>query len=158
MHGVKGDATEEHHKHWIRLNSLEFNSGHEVDTTTGQVEDRIAGTGFVNEILASKDMDSASAHLFKSTCKGEGETVEIHVTRTGSTHDKSEVVYLKYHLHHALLTHYSLSAADKDSYGELIKINFTKIEMSYTPQDEAIKGVSPQLVSFDMAKVDGQGH
>jgi type VI secretion system secreted protein Hcp len=152
---AKGDATEKKHVKWIKASSLEFAAGRTVTTRTGRAADREAGTGHVGELTLTKEMDSASMHLFKAACVGNGERMEIHLTRAGSLDDKSEVVYLKYILENTLLTSYSFnSSGGKPS--ETLTLNFTKITMTYVPQDPAAAEASPVTVMFNQGDTTGQ--
>lgn len=142
----KGDATETEHKEWIKVDSVSFSSGRNIRTVTGRTADREASPGHISEITISKEMDTASMNLFAATCVGNGEKMEIHMTRAGTLDDKAEVVYLKYELENALLTSYSFnSSGGKPS--ETLTVNFTKITMIHTPQDPAAKADPNNTVS-----------
>lgn len=142
----KGDATEKEHKDWIKVDSVSFSSGRNIRTVTGRTADREASPGHISEITISKEMDAASMNLFAATCVGNGEKMEIHMTRAGTLDDKAEVVYLKYELENALLTSYSFnSSGGKPS--ETLTVNFTKITMIHTPQDPAAKADPNNTVS-----------
>ncbi len=145
---AKGDATEKNHKDWIKLDSISFGSGRTVKTPTGRVADRQADTGQVSEITITKDMDTSSMKLFKATCVGTGEKMELHVTRAGALAGGEEIVYLKYTLENALVTSYSFNSTGGQP-TETLTLNFTKITMAYTPQDAAAKGTGDIPVTFD---------
>jgi type VI secretion system secreted protein Hcp len=152
---AKGDATEKKHENWIKVDSVAFGSGRPVLTRTGRAEDREAGTGQVSELTITKSMDTASMNLFKATCVGKGEKMEIHLTRAGTLDDKSEVVYLKYILENALLTGYAFNSTGGQP-SETLTLNFTKVTMTYTPQDPAAAESSPITVAFNMSDTTGE--
>jgi type VI secretion system secreted protein Hcp len=151
---AKGDATEKAHTGWIKLDSIGFNSGRTVRSRTGRVADRQADVGQVGELTLTKLMDSSSMALFKSVCQGHGEALQIDVTRAGP--DKSEVVYLTYKLENALLTSYAYHTEGANP-SETLTINFTKITMTYTPQDAAAKGSGGITVSMDQETGTAEG-
>jgi type VI secretion system secreted protein Hcp len=153
---ITGDADEATHKHWIKLDSIAFESGREVYTPIGRVADRYAHRGSLGEMHLTKAMDSSSVNLFIATCASGGGTMEIVVTRAG-TEPKHEIEYLKYTLEHVLFTSYSFHSSGANPY-EALAINFTKIRMEYYPQDEGIKGEKPNKVQFDQKPGTGQGH
>jgi type VI secretion system secreted protein Hcp len=153
---AKGDATEKDHKDWIKVDSVSFSSGRTVVSKTGRMADRDTSTGQLTEITVTKEMDTASMNLFNATCVGNGEKMEIHVTRAGTLDDKSEIVYLKYELENALLTSYSFnSSGGKPS--ETLTINFTKMTMTHTPQDPAAKADPNNTVSVCQGTNKTQG-
>jgi type VI secretion system secreted protein Hcp len=153
---AKGDATEKNHTEWIKLDGLSLGSSRAVVSQTGRVADRAANTGVVGEIHLTKDMDSASMDLFMASCVGDGEDMEIDVTRAGSKQDKSEITYLKYTLKNALVTSYAFNSTGANP-SETLTINFSKITMSYTPQDAAAKGGGAIPVTFDQETGTGEG-
>jgi type VI secretion system secreted protein Hcp len=152
----KGDATEKKHNKWIKIHSVSFGSGRNVKSRTGRAADREAGTGYLGEIMINKDMDSSSVFLFKSTCAGHGEKMEIHVTRAGSGDDKSEIEYLKYVLEDALITGYSCSSTGGKP-SETLTLNFSKITMTYAPQSSSVKDESAITVSYHQGKTKAEG-
>jgi type VI secretion system Hcp family effector len=153
---AKGDATEKNHAGWIKLSGLNFSSSRAVTTRTGRVADRHATTGRLGEIHLAKDMDTASMDLFMSTCLGEGEDMEIHVTRAGSRQDKSEVVYLKYVLENALVTGYAFNSSGANP-SENLTVNYTKVTMTHTPPDAALKGTGGNNACFDQVTGAAEG-
>jgi type VI secretion system secreted protein Hcp len=158
MKSAPGDATEDKHKDgWIKCESFRFGSARQIYTPLGRAAFREGRTGRVGEIEVTKEMDSASAYLFKATCHGEGETVKLEVTRAGAGADKSEIVYLAYELSNTLVTGYSYDVSAAGITREVIRLNFTKLKMAYTPQDAkaSAKGAIP--VTFDMESGRGEG-
>jgi len=152
----KGNATEKNHTNWIKVSSFSFSSGRNVDTPTGRVADREASTGYLGEFTITKEMDSASMYLFTATCIGEGEEMEVHVTRAGTKADKSEITYLTYTLTNALITSYTFGSSG-DNPTETLTVNFTKVKEEFTPQDAAAKGSGAIPVTFDQAEGTGEG-
>jgi type VI secretion system secreted protein Hcp len=153
---AKGEVAEPSHKEWIKLDSMSFSSGRTVRTPTGRVADRQADIGHISEVHVTKDLDTASPDLFMGTCVGPGEKLEIHVTRTGSKKDATEIVYLTYELENSLLTSFSVNTSGSKP-SETVTINFTKMKMTYTPQDAAATGKGQIPVTFNQAEGKGEG-
>ena len=152
----KGDATEKNHIDWIKVASVSFGSGRQVKEGIGRDADRQVSTGQIGEVTIVKSMDTSSMNLFRATCFGSGEKMELHLTRAGELADKAEVVYLKYVLENTLLTGYAFSSTGGLP-SETVTLNFTKLTMTYTPQDAAVSGASPISVSFDKSKTTPEG-
>jgi type VI secretion system secreted protein Hcp len=151
-----GDATEKGHKKWVKCGSLSLSTNRVVDSTSGHVADRVKDNGRVSELTLTKDMDTASMNLFKSTCNGHGENMEIHVTRPGSADDKAEIVYLKYILENALVTSYAFHSAGTRPM-ETLTLNFTKITMTHVPQNAGTTPGSNNTVSHDNTETTAKG-
>jgi type VI secretion system Hcp family effector len=152
--GAKGDASEPGHKEWIKVKFLGFDSGRVVRTRLGKVANREADVGNVSEITIEKDMDPASMHLFKLTCQGHAEDMEIDFTRAGP--NKTEIKYVTYKLEHAVITGYSFNSRG-DNPTETITVHFKKITHTYFPQDTALKAKGGIHAWFDRAKVKAEG-
>ncbi len=144
--GIDGDATHDKHKKWIQVNSLQWGTGRAIMTSTGQTSGREASEPSVSEVTFSKELDASSPHLFtEATTGAAGKKVEIHLVSTGSPGD----LYLTYELTNALVSGYSVSSGG-DRPSESVSVNFTKIEMKYTPFDEKHKAGSPIPAGYDM--------
>lgn len=144
--GIDGDATHDKHKKWIDVDSLQWGTGRAIMTQTGRTSGREASEPSVSEVTFTKSLDAASAHLFtEATTGAAGKKVEIHLVSTGSPGD----IYLTYELTNALVSGYSVSSGG-DRPSESVSVNFTKIEMKYTPFDEKHKAGSPIPAGYDM--------
>ena len=145
--GIDGDATHQDHKKWIDVESLQWGAGRAIMTPTGRVMGREASEPSISEVTFTKTLDASSAHLFtESTTGAAGKKVEIHLVSTGSPGD----TYLTYELTNCLVSGYSVSSGG-DRPSESVSVNFTKIEMKYTPYDENHKAGSPIPAGYDMA-------
>lgn len=145
--GIPGDATEQNHKKWIDVTSIQWGVGRAISTVAGRTQNREASQPSVSEVTISKSFDSASPKLFTAACTGnEGKTVKIDLTTTSS----GGLVYCTYTLTNALISSYSVSS-DGDRPGESISISFTKMEFKFTPYDNQNKAGTPVTVSYDLA-------
>jgi type VI secretion system secreted protein Hcp len=145
--GIDGEATQENHKKWIDIGSLQFGVGRGISTPSGSTANREASEPSISEVVVTKQLDSSSSKLFVESCTGAaGKKVEIHLVSTGSPGN----TYVEYILHNALISGYSVSTGG-DRPSESISINFTKIEYKHIPYDQANKAGTPVTVSYDLA-------
>lgn len=144
---IKGDTTQENHKEWITLNSFQWGVGRGISSPTGSTERREASEPSVSEVTISKMMDESSNKLFERACVGtKGEVVKIHVVRTGSPGE----TFLEYILTNTLVSGYSVSSGG-DNPSESLSLNFTKIEVNYTPYGADNTAGTTVRSSYDMA-------
>lgn len=145
--GIPGDATEQNHKKWIDVASIQWGVGRAISTVAGRTQNREASQPSVSEVTISKMFDSSSPKLFTAACTGNvGKTVKIDLTTTSS----GGLVFCTYTLSNALISSYSVSS-DGDRPGESISISFTKLEFKFTPYDNQNKAGTPVTVSYDLA-------
>lgn len=145
--GIDGDVTEDKHKKWIEVSSLQFGIGRSIQTPTGASENRESSHPSVSEVVVSKSMDTASSKLFTEAVTGEGKKVEIHLV---STSKNVSNVYAEYTLTNSMISGYSVSSGG-DRPSESISINFTKIEYKVTPLGLNNEPGTPVAVSYDLS-------
>src|SRR3954453_4480294 len=80
--GVKGSVTAEGHKDWIELKSSQMGVNRQAKDPTGSGVNREASAPAVSEIVVTKDLDCASAGLFKEALWGKGKKVKIDFCKT----------------------------------------------------------------------------
>ena len=144
--GIHGEATQENHKKWLDVTSLQWGMGRAISTKSGAVTNREASEPSVSEVTITKLMDSASPKLFIESCTGAaGKKVEIHLVTTGSPGN----TYAEYTLTDGLVSSYSMSSGG-DRPTESISVSFTKIEYKFTPFDNTNKAGTPIAVNYDL--------
>jgi type VI secretion system secreted protein Hcp len=144
--GIDGEATEHGHKKWIEISSFQFGIGRSIHTRTGASQSREHSEPTVSEVTISKHLDHASPKLFVESCTGsKGKKVEIDIVTTGQ---ESEIP-VHYTLEHTLISNYHVSTGG-DKPMESLSLNFTKLEMKYTPYTEDHKAGSPVAVHYDI--------
>jgi type VI secretion system secreted protein Hcp len=144
--GIDGDVTAEGHEKWINCESLSLGVARAIHTPTGSSQERESSAPSISEIVLTKVMDVSSAKLFQEACVGKSKAVKIDLVKTG---DKLEN-YLEYTLTNCLISGYSVSSGgDKPS--ESLSLNFTKIEMKYTPYDNEHNPQSPMPAGYDIS-------
>ena len=144
--GVDGTATEQNHKKWIKVSSVQWGVGRAITLTPGATQNREGSTPSISEITFVKDMDGSTPKLFQLACGKDvkGKTFKFHFTRTGDP----EPIYLEVTLTDALVSGYSVSSGG-DTPSESVSLNFTKIELKYTPTGEDVTDASPILANYD---------
>jgi len=148
IEGIKGEVTEDKHKDWIEIHSLQFGVGRSVSSAIGAGKTREASLPNVSEIVVTKVWDSASVELIRWSVGGaSAKKVKIDLVTVG---DKSSHSYGQVELEHVLLSGYSLSSGgDKPS--ESLSLNFTKFQIKYVPTDEDAKLAGKQpVVIYDL--------
>jgi type VI secretion system secreted protein Hcp len=145
--GIDGEATQENHKKWMDVGSIQWGVGRAISTPSGSTANRESSEPSVSEVTFSKMMDSSSPKLFTESCTGSaGKKVQIHLVTTGSPGN----TYVEYTLTDALISSYSMSSGG-DRPSESISLSFTKIEFKFIPYDNNNKAGTPTTVSYDLA-------
>jgi type VI secretion system secreted protein Hcp len=144
--GIQGDATQENHKKWMDVASLNWGVHRAVSTPSGSSQNREASEPVIGEIRLTKAMDGASLKLFEAAATGnQGKAVTIHLVTTGSPGS----TYMEYKLTNALVSGYQVNTTG-DRPVEEVTLNFTKVDLKYTTYDENHKPVSNQVASYDV--------
>jgi type VI secretion system secreted protein Hcp len=150
IEGIKGEATEEAHKGWIEVGSVQWGVGRAISSPAGG--NREASVPSISEITLTKTLDSTSPKLFLLAVGGgipAGVTVKLHlVDTTGGT----GTVFYELILSNVLVSSQSNSASPGDGRPqESISLNFTKIEVAYTPTDAKGAPGTPVRAGYDLA-------
>jgi type VI secretion system secreted protein Hcp len=130
----------------INCEPLQWGVDRVIHTPMGSSQEREASAPSISEVTISKLMDVASAKLFQEACVGKSKAVKIDLVKTGEKLEN----YLEYTLTDCLISGYSVSSGgDKPS--ESLSLNFTKIEMKYTPYDNKHQPQSPIPAGYDIS-------
>jgi type VI secretion system secreted protein Hcp len=145
--GIQGDATHETHKNWMDIASIHWNVSRNVNTLAGAAANREASEPAISEVTLTKISDSSTTKLFQEACTGRaGKQATIDMVTTGNPGE----VYIQYILHNALVASYTVSSSG-DRPTEQITLNFTKMDVKYTPFDENNNAKSPMIASYDLS-------
>lgn len=145
---IKGNVTAEgHNDGWIELHSFQFGVGRGIGSPVGKASNREASEPSVSEVTVTKTTDETSPLLFQEAVIGKSKDVIIHFVRTSA--DKLET-YLEYTLTNTLVSGFSLSSGG-DAPSESVSLNFTKVEVKYTPFDDKHAAGTPVPAGYDMA-------
>ncbi|MEI4484317.1 MULTISPECIES: Hcp family type VI secretion system effector [unclassified Phyllobacterium] len=144
---IQGDATHETHKRWMDIEAIHWNVGRKMNTSAGSAANREASEPTLSEVILTKVSDSSSTKLFQEACAGRtGKKAVIHLVTTGNPGD----TYIEYILTNTLIANYSVDS-NGDRPVETLRLNFTKMEVKYTPYDNNHMPQSPLIASYDLA-------
>ncbi len=144
---ISGSVTANGFQNQIECESLNQGVGRSIRMTTGRANDRETGHAKFSSFSITKKVDKATPYLFQSICKAQSAaTAEINVTKAGS--DTSP--YLKYTLHNVLISHHSVSVGNGSVPIETLVLDFTKVELSYTPRDSSNQAQAPVTAGYDL--------
>jgi type VI secretion system secreted protein Hcp len=145
--GIQGDATQQNHTGWTDIQSMTWGVSRSMNTLAGATANREGSEPAVSEVTLVKTSDSSSVKLFQQATSGSsGVTATIHLVTSGNPGN----TYLEYVLTNTLISSYSM-AASSDRPQETIVLNFTKMQMKYTPYDSQNNSKSPVIASYDLA-------
>ncbi len=141
--GVSGSTTAKGYEQWIPILAMDWGAGRIIETAPGNVVDRTRSntTGLEMEII--KQMDQASPLLFAHVWGGKAiPEMQIHACYGGPN---AFVPYLQCTLSNVMVSEYS-AHIDADDALELIALNYTDVEYSYTEYDSQGLPGSPSRV------------
>lgn len=148
---VPGESQAENHPGEIEISSYSWaGSAPGVPEAGGGLA---AGKVTMADLAMTKRVDKATPLLFKHCCKGNPiPNVVLSVDRAG----ENPTSYMKITLNDAVVTSYQLGGSGGDLPMESFSLNYTKVNIEYTPLDE--KG-SPQgslAAAYDLKKAEGE--
>jgi type VI secretion system secreted protein Hcp len=144
--GIQGDATHQNHQKWMDIQSLHWNVSRHMNTIAGSAANREASEPNISEVTLMKTSDSSSVKLFQEACTGRvGKKAVIHLVTTGNPGD----TIIEYQLTNTLISGYTVGS-DGDRPVETITLNFTKLDVKYTPYDDKHQAQSPMIGSYDI--------
>ena len=147
MDGVQGDATQEQHVGWMDIQSLQWQVARNINTLAGAAANREASEPAISEVTLTKISDSSTTSLFQQACTGtQGVAAKIDLVTTGSGGE----TYIEYILHNTLIASYTVgSSGDRPT--ESITLNFTQMDVTYTPFNQDNQKQSPLRASYNVA-------
>ncbi|NJM32142.1 MAG: type VI secretion system tube protein Hcp [Limnobacter sp.] len=153
--GIEGQASDEGHKGWMRVDSMEWGIQRNINSDTAVEGEREAGNATVSDLTITRRADKATPKLVMAACCGKGKDVEIDVTRTGEGTKGSET-YLKYTLKNALVSNYRTEiVANKEGTAlipvEHITLAFVEFTVEHTPYDNDGNAQAPEKIGFNTA-------
>jgi type VI secretion system secreted protein Hcp len=136
---------------WIELQSVQLGTSRNVNSPTGQGNNREASAPSVSEIVVTKVQDAASTALFRQTVWGEGKKVVIHFVQDGLNVTEKEP-YLILELENTLISSFSVSGAGGENHSapmESMSLNFVKI--TYVTTSAVAKPPSRQMWDLNLS-------
>lgn len=147
VEGLEGDVTAAGYEGCIECESMQFGVGRSIATPTGTAQERESSTPSLTEVTVLKVMDKCTPLLFTEACVGTAKKVKIDLVQTG----QKLQTYMAYVLDKSLISGYSISAGGDGRPTENISFNFTKLEMKYTPYDDANQPLGPVPASYNIS-------
>jgi type VI secretion system secreted protein Hcp len=143
---IHGNASEEHHKTWLEVESAAFHAVREARNDEGEGHARQGGTVTISDLTVTKPMCHGSSKLFDASVVGFSKEVKIHFTRTGHS---GQITYLEIVLHNCCVTNYSLNSTDA-KHVESLSLNFTKIHITHHGQKDDLHPGTKHSAGFDI--------
>jgi type VI secretion system secreted protein Hcp len=147
----KGDSKAKGHegdKGWIEIQSIQFGASRNITTRAGASSTREASAPHISEIVITKVMDSTSTGLFQEAVIGKAGKAEIDLC---TTHAEKLENYLQVTLTNVLISSYNVSHGGDGRPSESVTLNFTKIEIKYTPYDDKHVAGTPTSATYDQS-------
>jgi type VI secretion system secreted protein Hcp len=147
--GIKGEARDG--KHGDEIDVLAWSWGMSQSGTAHLGGGAGAGKVSVQDLSVTKYIDSASADLMLACCNGKHfKEALLTVRKAGET----PVEYIKVKMEEVLIGSISTGGSGgEDRLTENVTLNFAKVSVDYTAQDEKGKAKSPPLsMTWDIAK------
>ena len=146
---IAGPVTTDGFKDWIECNSFQWGVGRSLGTGARGSLSREHSEPTISEITVTKATDKASPKLFQEALYGKLDT-KVTIKFTTTVKDKVET-FLAYELENTGPSHYSLGSGG-DMPTETLSLNFTKIQMKFTPMEAGLSG-SPEQAGYDLEKM-----
>jgi type VI secretion system secreted protein Hcp len=148
LEGIDGESVDDKHKNEIQVASISFgvaNAG-SGGSNTGSG----SGKASVQDMHFTKQVDKSSPGLFITCCSGKHiPTATITLRKAG---DKPHE-YLVYKLFEVFVSSINTTAHDGGGIAsESLSLNFSKIEMTYTPQKADGSADAKVTKTYDVAK------
>lgn len=146
IHGAAADAG---YFGWLPIEKIAFGATRGVTSPTGRRGGREASNTELQELILRRTSDRATPALVLGACCGRGQTIRIHLTRTGD--GAGAEPFAEYVLHNALISEYAVRARSRGHARpvETLRISFTAWELKYVGQDADGRVLPPQVVGFD---------
>ena len=151
IEGIDGDVTARGYEQWINCSSLQWGCGRAISTITGSTKDRESSVPTISEVTVTKSMDESSPRIFQEVCSGRAQETKLHLVQTGPEQPET---YMEYILTESLISGYSVNSGGETP-SESVSMNFTKMEMKYTPWGADHTPGSPIPASYDITKASG---
>ena len=141
--GINGDASAKGHENWVALNSVTFGVDQTVTMKNGVENDRQVGAPRFQQVEITKNIDSASPHLFAKSCSGDKAIpqVIIHECRGQDT----LTPFVTYTLSNVLISRYFNHGQTGNNTQESLRLSYTKVEMKVNSQ-------TPIATGYDLEK------
>jgi type VI secretion system secreted protein Hcp len=144
---IKGESQDKGHKEEIDV--LAWSWGASQSGTTHMGGGGGSGKVSVQDLSFTKYVDAASADLLLACCNGKHFDEALLTVRKAG---ENPVEYLKLKLTEVLISSISTGGSGgEDRLTENVTLNFAKVGVDYTPQDDKGKAQTPKSMTWDIA-------
>jgi type VI secretion system secreted protein Hcp len=148
IEGIKGESVDAKHKDEIVLESFSWgvsNSGAGYAGSAG----RATGKSAPSDFSVVKKVDKSSPDLFAACASGKHTgTMQVTIRKAGG----EPLEYLVYKFSEVMVSSYQAGGSSGgDLPVETVSFNYSKVEISYVPQDKTGKGMSPVGTGWDFS-------
>jgi len=142
---IKGEAKADGHQNEIEILSFAWGVTNPTDSQSGKA----TGRAHLSSFDITKKSDLSSTSLFQNCCSGQHyKEALITIRKAGG---EKPVEYLKYKFSTVFVGSLKWDGEPNDDLPlESISFHFTKVEVTYTPDDHGKPG-SPNVVGWDVA-------
>jgi|GEM_PF-596194 len=145
--GLAGSVTATGYQNWDELDAFALGAGRLITTTPGNVHNRVRSSTQATEMLLIKSLNQTSPLLFTKACGGRAiDEIKIDVCQTADALNP----YAQYTLHNVIISSYGVMAEKDQIPLEWLGLNFTELEIRYSPYDEKHQLNSHQSVKAKM--------
>lgn len=148
VEGIDGESKDSKHSNHIQVLSWSWDVSQKG--TAGSGSGLTAGSVEHRDLVIRKLVDKASPNLYSHCCTGEHiPSADLIIRKAGGKSGALEYVVI--HLEKLIITGYSLGGQPQaDQIEEEVKINYAKVKITYTPQDDAGQGMPPVIAGWDL--------
>jgi type VI secretion system secreted protein Hcp len=147
---IKGEATEDTHKGWIAIDSINVSANRAGDVQVGSgQEKRHKNPPNLAPVSITRTYDKASPLLFNASVVGEPTDVYIDCLEPPPGPDKPPNLYLSLALRACIISNYSM-AVSAGGPTENLSLSYTAVNIDYTPYDETGKASDKARGFFDL--------
>lgn len=148
IEGIKGESKDSKHTDHIQVQSWSWDvsqtgtAGSGTGLTAGKVEH--------HDIEVRKLVDKASPILYKFCCSGDHiPSADLYVRKAAGGSEALEYIVL--HFEDLVITSFNLGGQPQaDQIEEVVKLNYAKVHITYTPQDNKGQGMPPVLAGWNL--------
>ena len=148
VEGIDGESKDSKHSNHIQVLSWSWDVSQKG--TAGSGSGLTAGSVEHRDIIIRKLVDKASPNLYSHCCTGEHiASADLIVRKAAGKSGALEYVVI--HLEKVIITGYSLGGQPQaDQIEEEVKINYAKVQITYTPQDDEGQGMPPLIAGWNL--------
>lgn len=148
IEGIKGESKDSKHTDHIQVLSWAWDvsqtgtAGTGTGLTAGKVEH--------HDIEIRKLVDKASPILYKFCCNGDHiPSADLYVRKAAGGTEALEYVVI--HFEDLVITGFNLGGKPlADQIEEVVRLNYAKVQITYTPQDNKGQGMPPVLAGWNL--------